>query len=374
MQEAVSQPVGVRVPMPSAVTAPQPRAGRRASVAELWGETIRVMAAHSLPILACALAGFAGPGMLGVLVNAALTLDVYVRTGGITSSYASTFYTQLLVQSALGLFTAALARGAITWIALHGRDGRPASLREALRGSYARWPMLLFSSILYGGLITLGVAGLTLLLRQLRLDVTNIGRVGIDYDGVSRVVGVRVLNGLIPDAGAPFDDLIAYARYLLRRSSTSYYWLYAFRAGLGDVPLRVWLIGLGGLALMGGAGVLLRLRTAAILAGHKADQWAALGEGVRLGAGNWQHIAMHVWVVWIAGTLTNALFVIVPVALAEYLLVPRLVGEINRLWPYPVSALLFAVATGLVGLVLMAFSAVYDARLYLSLHPSHTFR
>ncbi|MCL5996095.1 MAG: hypothetical protein M1546_08565 [Chloroflexi bacterium] len=347
---------------------------RLAGIAELWSESIRVYGTHSAPILACALLGLAGSTLLGALVNAIVTLDIFVRTGGIFTNTSNIFYAQLLIQACFGTFAISLARGAIVWIALKSPsivDGHavvglksPVTLRAALRASARRWPVLLLSSLIYGALITLGIAGLTLLLRQMRLDVTSISRVNGDFDSMMRAVVVRAINGVTPDPGSPFTEMVSYARYLLRRSSTNYYWLYAYRYTLGEVPVRLWLIALTSLVPMIVTGTLLRLRVAAIMSASRPNQMAALMESVQLGARHFRYVAAHGMVVWLASVSLNIVFSLVPLTLAQYLVVPAVARALNTLWPYPVSALLFAAGAALVGMVFLAFGAVYDARLY----------
>jgi hypothetical protein len=361
---------------------------RLASISALWHETIHTLGTHSAPILACALLGLVGAGLLGAMVNAALTLDIYARTGGIFTNTANNFYLQLLIQAAIGIFGISLARGAISWIALNtsgsnlsapplskgGLEGvpstrhpQPVTLWAALRASAARMPLLLLSSLMYGALITLGIAGLTLLLRQMRLDVTSVSRVSGDLDSIVRVMVVRVINGLLPDPGSPFSEVVNYARYLLRRSSTNYYWLYAYRYTVGEVPVRLWLIALSSILPLFAAATLLRLRGAAIMSAPRVNQLGALAETVHLGIRHFGYVSTHGAVVWMAGASLTVLFGVMPLTLAQYLLVPAAARALGSLWPYPVSTLMFTVGTSLVTMVILAFGAIYDARLYMAI-------
>jgi hypothetical protein len=371
MQEVmVGQSARVFVPTSSSAqrsAASEASQARLPGVARVWRMALHTLSAHSLSILACALLGLVGVALLGALVNAALTFDAYFRTGGIFPTYANTFYVQLYVQAGLGIFAMSLGRGTITWIALCDARGERVTLRAALRRSLARLPELLLSSLIYGALVTLGIAGLSLVLRQLRLDVTSVGRVGADFDSMMRVISVRVVNGFVPDPGSPFTELISYGRYLLRRSSTNYYWLYAYRYTVSDVPLRLWLIGLASLLPLIAGGALLRMRVAAIMDAPQANRAAALGESIQLGARHFGYLFRHGALVWLVSSLLTILFVFIPLALVQYLLIPPLARTLNSLWPYPASTLLFAAGTALITMVFMAFAAVYDAHLYVGL-------
>ena len=342
------------------------------AIAAIWRATLRTLSLRSFPMLVCAVFGLAGADLLGQIVNSALTFDVFLHNGGILPTYASTYYAQLLIQAGIGTFAIALARGAITWITLrHAQDDKTMSLRVALRASLARLPSLLFSSLIYGAVVLMGVAGLSLLLRQLRLDVTSVGRVTGDFDSIAQVFVVRVINSFVPNPGAPLSDFLDYARYALRRSATNYYWLYAYRGNIGDVPLRIWLIGLTGFVPFAAAGTLFRLFDPAIMSARLPNRLSTLAEAVQVAAQNFRLVFKHALVLWAVGVLLNSVFVALPLVLAQYLLVPALSRSVNSLWPYPASTFLFGISATAISMLLSAFAIVYNAHLYLALsaHP-----
>lgn len=335
-----------------------------AGVIDLWRAAGRTLAARSAPILLCAVLGLASAPILGASLNAALTFEVYFRTNGIYPSYSTNFYAQLMLQAALGTFAISLARGAITWIALTHARGNPAPLREALRRSASRLPLLLLSAMLYGVLVTLGIAGLTLLLRQLRVDITSVGRVVNDFEGMLRAVLVRVINGYLPDPGAPFTELVSYARFVMRRASSSYYWLFAYRYTQVDIPLQIWLISAASAVPFISAGLLLRLRVPTIMDAAQPNQLADLYAGIRLSVHKAGYLLGHGAALWLITSTLNVLFVIIPLAVSQYALVPAAASQTQTLFPYPASTLLFAVGTALIGATVIAFIAVYEAHLY----------
>ncbi len=344
-------------------------AGRReraaGSVAGLWGESLAILSAHSGPIFALGLLGFAGAGIVGQLLNTALTFDSYWRTGSFFSSFFSHLQAQYLAQAVCGAFTLALARGGVTWIALNHGTGCRISLGAACRGALERWPALLLASALYGALILAGIAALTVWLRELRVDPSNLGRMSFDVAGVSYAVTVRSIGALIPDAGSPFSELLNYARVLIRRSASGYTWL-ARNYG-GAALSSAWLVGLAGIAWIVVADALLRMRFAAIMGSADGGFLGALSECVRIGVRRFGAVVTHAWLVRLAVFGMSVLFVIAPLTIAQGAVVAWLVRTAGSFWPYPVSQLVFVVGSSLVTMVFAAFATVYDARQYLAL-------
>ncbi len=344
-------------------------AGRReraaGSVAGLWGESLAILSAHSGPILALALFGFAGAGIVGQLVNTVLTFDSYARTGSFFSSFFSHLQAQYLAHAVCGAFTLALARGGVTWIALNHGARRRISFVAACRGAVERWPALLLASALYGALILAGIAALTVWLRELRVDPSNLGRISFDVTGISYAVTVRSIGALIPDPGSPFSELLNYARVLMRRSASAYTWL-ARQYG-GGATSSAWLVGFAGIVWIVVVDALLRMRFAAIMGSADGGFLRAMSECVRIGVRRFGEVVTHAWLVRLAVFALSALFVIAPLTIAQGALVAWLVRTAGAFWPYPVSQLVFVVGSSLVLMVFAAFATVYDARQYLAL-------
>lgn len=344
------------------------RAGRReraaGSVAGLWSESLAILSAHSGPILAFALFGFAGAAIVGQLVNTVLVFDSYARTGSFFSSFFSHLQTQYLVQAVCGAFTLALARGGVTWIALHHGTARRITFMAACRGALERWPALLLAAALYGVLILAGIAALTVWLRDLRLDLSNLGRISFDVSGISYAIVVRSIAALIPDPGSPFSELLAYTRVLMRRSASAYTWLAQYYGG-GAVS-RTWLVGLAGIVWIVVADALLRMRCAAIMAAG-GGFLRAMADCARLGVRHFGPVLAHGWLVRLAIFGVSVLFVIAPLTIAQGALVAWLARTAGSFWLWPVSQLVFAVGSSLVLMVFAAFATVYDARQYLAL-------
>ena len=334
-------------------------------MAGLWGESLAILSAHSGPIFALALFGFAGADIVGQLVNTALTFEGYARTGSFFLSF-NYLQAQYLTQAVFGAVTLALARGGVTWIALNHGTERRISLVAACRGALERWPALLLVSTLYSALILAGVAALTVWLRELLVDLSNLGRVSFYVPGISYAVIVRSIGALIPDAESPFSELLNYACVLMRRSASGCMWL---AQDYGGGISSAWLVGLAGIVWIVVVDAPLRMRFAAIMSSASGGRGflRAISECVRVGVRCFRLVVIHAWLVRLAVFGMSVLFVIAPLTIAQVVLVAWLVSTANSLWPYPVSQLVFVTSSSLVMMVFAAFATVYDARQYLAL-------
>ncbi|MCL5996094.1 MAG: hypothetical protein M1546_08560 [Chloroflexi bacterium] len=385
MQEVVTRSAELFAPAPALERA-LPGKRRTAAPARLnplllWRETIRVFGAHFGSILVYACFGLVGANLVGVVVSTVLLTNAYLIVGGYTA-YANILYPQLLIQAVIGLFTFSFARGAITWIVMRGAarpddsadSGRPgtraisagaSSVGAAFRVTLRRWPALLAGSLVYGAILTLCTVGLTLLLRDLRLDVTNVGRVNSDVDDMARAIAIRALSGIIPDPGSPFSELQAYVRYTLSRSA--YYSWYLYRNMASNAPMPLWLVGLVSVALMVAAETLLRLRAVMAMRAEGPGPLAGLLDSMRMGWRHFGFIAAQVWLLRLGMLAAGVLFTIIPITFVQSIFVPVFARQAGSFWPYPGSMTLFALGSALVGMVLLAFSVVYDTCLYAAL-------
>ncbi len=360
MQEIAGRPLDV-----VEYAAPIEHKRAAGSVVSLWSESLAILSAHSGPILTLALLGFAGAGIVGQLLNTALTFESYARTGSFFSSFFNHLQAQYLAQAVCGAFTLALARGGVTWIALNHGTGCRISLGAACRAALERWPALLLAAALYGALILAGIAALTVWLRELQVDSSNLGRISFDVAGISYAITVRSIGALIPDAGSPFSELLNYARVLIRRSASGYTWL-AQHYG-GRAISSAWLVGLAGIVSIIVVDALLRMRFAAIMGSASGGFARAMLACLRIGVRRFGAVVTHAWLVRLAVFGVSVLFVIAPLTVAQGALVAWLVRTAGSFWPYPVSQLVFVAGSSLVMMVFAAFATVYDARQYLAL-------
>jgi hypothetical protein len=333
----------------------------------LWRQSLHIMSVQFGPILAYSFFGLVGANIAGAIIATIVLTNAYIIIGGYTS-YTNILYPQLIAQALAGVFTYTFARGAITWLALQSTsspDAARSGWRAAFRATLSRWPSLIVSALVYGISITLCTAGLTLLLRDLRIDVTNIGRVNRDVDDITRAVFIRALGGIAPDPGAPFTELYAYVRYTLSRSA--YYAWYLYRYTTGTAPLLMWLLGLSSLAAMIVVETLLRLRTVMVMRAEGPGPFAGLADCVRTGWRRFWFIAAQVWLLRLLMLAVGVLFIILPMTFVQSVFVPMFAQGIGSFWPYPGSNIALGLGSGLVGMLLIAFSIVFDTRLYVAL-------
>ena len=337
--------------------------------------TISVFAHHPMPVFACAMLLFAGAGVLSSLIYAALVGQAVMQAVWNTNTSSQIYNVQLLVQATIGTFTLLLGRGALTWIALNASpsfETTAISFRAALREALRRWQPLLISSVLYGVLISLGTFGLTVLLRELRLDVSNARWLRGDLDSVLNWTLVRSIGALLPDPGAPFAESIAAAKYNLARTSSSGYFGFDYysRFSSHDASPGLWLLGAGSALFLIACDVVLCLRTAAIVASVNSQQTptAWLPVTLRLGLRHFGQLLVWRWVL----RLTTALLVTLTLVLLPALHQMTVMNQVRQAigtgyWPYYIAQAGYGFVGALVGSVLIAFSVVFEARAFLAL-------
>ncbi len=344
------------------------RAGHAApSFRALISETLHVAAARSGPLFWLTFIGLGGAGLIGAAVNYALTIDINTRTGSYIGASANNTITQLIVQAALGATLYMFARAAIVWMALQPTSSHP-PLRDALRSGLKAYPSHLITALVYGALLTVAVIALTLFLREIRLDQSNIGRLTNDPAQIARAAVSRAFSALIPDPGPPFTDLHTYVRYMLRRAGgTSASWSELGR-NFETLDVGFWLAALGGSSLVVILEGLLRFRYIATLEDGPRHALRRLRDLARWSAPHFWLITARVWAFRGLVLLLTVVFVIVPVAVAQGLAVPTVAGNVpGELLPFPTSTFLFALGAAPVGALLAAFGLIYDARLWVAL-------
>ncbi|HQV28596.1 MAG TPA: hypothetical protein PLG23_07120 [Thermoflexales bacterium] len=314
--------------------------------------------------------GLGGAGLVGATVNYVLTIDINTRTGSYIGASANNTITQLIVQAALGATLFIIARAAILWLALQPAGTRP-TLRDALRASVKAYPSHLVVALVYGALLTVAAMALTLFLREVRLDLSNIGRLTNDPAQIARAAVSRAIGALIPDPGPPFTELHTYVRYMLRRSGGTYSSWSELGRNFETLDAGFWLAALGGSALVVVLEGLLRFRFVATLGGSARGALRGLADVARWSAKRFWLITARVWAFRGLVLGLTIVFVTVPVAIAQGLAVPTVAGAVpGALLPFPTSTFLFALGAAPVAALLAAFGLIYDARLWLALRES----
>lgn len=335
--------------------------------------TLAVFTQHPLPILVCSLLCFAGVVITGALSYLALVLHGLASQGSYFAITANAFYLQMQIQAAIGAFTFLIGRGAITWIALHtpaGADGaasQPISLRAAFGAALRRWQPLLASSLLYGLLITISLVGITWMLREVRLDVSNYRWVRRDAHSILNLTLVRAIAQLPPDPGSPFTELYSATRYHLSRQSGSYLGWSLSQPSLSDLSTPLLAAGIAGALLVFITEVLLCMRTAYVMHTPSGGALRWLVPTLRLSLSNFWRVAAWRWGARLIMVVLYVACLTLPIALHQGIVVPAMVSEARSYWPYPVNLFSYTISSALVGMFLVAFGLVFEARMYLAL-------
>lgn len=334
----------------------------------VFGGALKVFARHPVAILACSLLCFAGAAIIGSIAYAALTLNAYLRSDSYFSATQQIYTSHFYLRAVLGAFLFVLGRGAITWIALRDESHTPAGWRDAIRAAADRWPALALSSLLYGLIISAGTFGLTLLLRELRLDLSNFRwlRNG-DASSLLTAISVQAIALLPPDPGSPFSELFGALRYTYSRlSGTSYYsWQnYAFRVTPSSETLRIGVLSVISMVL---AETILCMRTAAVMASDQRSATRWFFETVTLSLRHFTRVLIMRWGLRLLIAAIVLTGLIVPTLLHQGVVVPIVAREMRSYWTYPVNTAIYTVTTALSGMLLIAFQTVYEARLFASL-------
>ncbi len=338
--------------------------------------TVQVFAHHPLTILACAVLFFAGAGLIGSLLYGALIGAVVLRTGSHSGSVASIYNLQMLMQAVVGSCTFFLGRGAITWIALHADDGTPINLHTALRESLRRWQPLLASTVFYGVLITLGTIGLTILLRELRLDVSNARWLRGDIDSVLNWTTVRAIGLLPPDAGSPFAEWLASTKFNLARTSTASYFGFDYfsRYNTESAPRSTWGVGIASAVLLVVSEVLLCMRTAAVFASSAGTGISSVGwmaNSLYVSMRHFGRVLAWRWLLRLAMSLLIVGALILLPAVHQVVVMGNLQQALGTgFWRYHMAQSAYGIAGAFVGGLLVAFGVAFETRMHATLSKS----
>ena len=338
---------------------------------------LTVFTGHSLPILFCGLLCFVSVTVVGALSYLAFLLHGLASQGNYFALTTGAFYLQMQIQAAIGAFTFLIGRGAITWIALHApadansaATGRTISLRAALSAALQRWRPLLVSSLLYGLLVTIGLVGVTWMLREARLDVSNYRLVRRDAQGILNLILVRGIAQLPPDPGSPFTELHSAARYHLRRQGSSYPGWLLSRSALPNLSAPPLAAGIAGASFIFLTEALLCMRTAHIMHTPNSSALRWLVPVLRLGLSNFWRIAAWRWGLRLIMVVLYVACLTLPITLHQAVVVPAALSEAPFQWWYwlrSVISLSYAAISALIGMFLIAFGLVFEARMYLAL-------
>jgi hypothetical protein len=338
------------------------------SVGLVWRESLRVFADHSGAILMTAFVGFALPLLIGAVVSSAITYDYYANLRNTNSAFSIQYasYAQWITQGVIGLLTVGFARGVLTWVGLNAGGDTPVNLRGAFGASLRRWSGLLLNLLVAGIFAVVCALGVTMMLRDLRLDTTNVnGRFGADLFQMWRAFYIRVLNAVVPTPDSPFNELLQYARLLLR---TQFQVQSGVPISARTVPqiAVTWAFGISGLVLMVLAETFLRFRNVCTMACPRTrNPLIGLTRSAKLGWRYFGRLTLHIALLRFVFFVVTAIFITFPLTLAQSALFPnlfRLLGGAS--WVYSISNVLLTAAAAPILMLFTAFALIYDARLY----------
>ena len=332
---------------------------------------LSVFVKHPVTMLSCALLCFGSVALAGTLVYATLNAIVFARQDNFFAAAPGILALQWLVQGAVGAVGYLVGRGAITWVAMQTHDNQPVTVRAALRAALRKWQPLLMSSVLYGALITIGIAGSTLLLRELRMDVSNFRWIRNDANSVLNTSLVRSIGNLMPDPGSPFTEIYAAARYQLSRQSLSSSLWGNWQVSPRTISPSVIAAGVLGMLILALTETLLCLRTAIIMHAPDARASGWLRQTLTLATADARRVARWQWSVRAGMALLLAAFLVLPVAFHQSVFVSMLIREARAYWPYALNISLDGLATALIGLLVFTFNATFEAQMHKVLADSH---
>jgi hypothetical protein len=353
-------------PSPIALSAPAKTQTNRLRFTDTLHSTFAVFARQPVLLIGVALVCFGAGMVIGGLVYAAQLWDAAVQGTAYFTNTMPAYYLQMQVQAVIGTFTFLAGRGMITWLAL---QDKPATLRAALSAALGKWKPLLASTLIYGLIISIAMVGLIWLLREFRLDPSNYRWFRNSPQGILTLATVRSLAQVPPDPGSPFTELYATTRYNLARNAFGYLtWNGSgFRPFYTGVDMNYALPGLAGVVLLVLAEAVLCLRTAAVMAGKDTS---VLGWVPRMLAPLRRHfwrVLLWRWGVRVALAGVAAACLVLPMALQQSVIASNVIREVRSYWPYLFHNTVQAAGTALIVSLSLAFSLVFEARLFAAL-------
>jgi hypothetical protein len=343
----------------------------------LLRETAHLFVTHPVPLLSVSLLGLAGAALISNLLYTVLILEVYHRIGSYFSSSMNIFYTQMIVQAVLGFVLMSFSRGAITWMALHASHDKAndpttsITAKNAVRAALRNWKPLLLSSIIYGLLMSLAVAGITYTLREMRLDLSNYRWLRSEAGAITGAMTIRGIAVSVPDPGSPFTELYGYIRYSLSRSTSSVYygWLSVRQTiGKASIPIALVLLGSGTLVLL--IDTLLCFRHAEIMKQNNAGLISWFAHSGRLARAHFWRVATVRLGLRLMTYLFTLFCLTLPMTVQQGLLLPAVVSRMQNYLPYALNGAITGIVLAMANAVFIAFALVFDARLNVRLSNS----
>jgi hypothetical protein len=374
---------------------------RRLGVTAVWRDTLSAFSAHPAAILLFAFAGFALPTIIGSWLIVATKLAEYARTRAVVTLYDRPSFTSLLIQAGLGLLAFTFARGAITWLALQGKqhseacDNARVGLGAACHAAFVSYPALLMGALLYGACIAAGTVMMSAVTHKLEYVPGKMAHVWAGpqraFDDMLRQLEWRGFNALMPSAGSPFAEFAPHVRDAAFNQTTRaiYHERYVDRSAqpiivaetvaetlfisVGEEAIKTFEsrpMAVAGVALVFFAETLLRLRAVMAMQPPRSPRPRRFGwltplvDSMRFGLRHFRAITIHLWLVQLivcAFTLTLIEF---PVALMQHFLMPNVLRLGGGFEVLPILHFMATASAALVSAIVLALSVVYDAQLF----------
>jgi hypothetical protein len=295
------------------------------------------------------------------------------------------------------------ALGVITWLPVD-----KSQVREAVHMTVIRYPALVIGSLCYGAIITVGIAVPRELARSLEryaypssATYTSgsilISAQRVYGDVLRQLAWKRGFDALIPDPGSPFAKFIPYLRLEVSKNQVALSEYERYQQFMGALtrqtttvilfvrPSELGLIVAGSVIFIVLAESLLRFRTvmafkppdpqtSKVEQGERLRRFTALDpliDSARFTIRNLGAIIVHVWFLRLALSALSVLFIELPLAAVDRFVVPNIVRYGAEVEIISMMDFAGASSAAIVNGILLAFSAVYDARLYTALATTH---
>jgi hypothetical protein len=353
-------------PRPIAMRAPAAQQAQRLRFTDVLHGTMATLARQPALLIGVALVCFGSGIIIGGLVYALMLWDAAVQGTTYFSNTAPAYYLQMQVQAVIGTFTFLAGRGMITWLAL---QDKPATLRAAAGATLRKWKPLLASTLIYGLIISIAMVGLVWLLREFRLDPSNYRWFRNSPQGILTLATVRSVAQVPPDPGSPFTELYATTRFNLSRNTFGYLtWSGSgFRPFYTGVDMTYVLAGVAGALLLVLAETLLCMRTAAAMMGNDTSVFGWVPRMLSPVRRHFWRVLLWRWSVRLALAGVAAACLVLPMALQQSVIASNVIREVRSYWPYLFHNVVQAAGTALIVSLSLAFSLVFEARLFSAL-------
>lgn len=376
-------------------------------IRQTWHSTLAVFAAQGPAVLFWAIVGLAGVKLICLMASVSLGESLFIHTHGIfvtingllgvTSLFGRRMLVLLIVQTLLGFITLAIAKGAITWIALRDPHA-PATQRlpagSAFKAAGARFPALFAGTLITSALQAIIAVSLMAPLIALRFDPAQ---PATPYQNTTVTRGIpqaMLAQAVNLSAAAPqsaFAGFVPYWRNVTFRDQP----IWTIQAPAGGQELEeslgisikrsqkrsintqylAWIMALA-LALALTVEVLMRFNAAFAMDGTGKPKTRAswvrslllpVASSVKMGA---RHLSVMVVYAALLGAATVAAglaFVVLPNVLAQSFALPEVARFSGQPWVTQASMTLAVAGLTVAGAIVDGFVTVCDARLYASL-------